>query len=121
MKWNIAAWIICSALPIIIAPIVYFCSNFGLSNILAILGVFYLAYVSLRAITRMGPFDIFNYQLSCFISSFRKGAPKRYEDAYEYKEAMKAKRENSKMVWIPIVVTGAILVVLAIIFAIYPI
>lgn len=117
---TITAWVIALIVPPVIILPVYFLTDFGLSNICAILAVLLLAYVSLTWVGRMGTFDIFRYQFGRFIDSFKRGMPKRYEDAYSYKQAMADKRKEHRFIWIPYLASGLILLVLGIIFAVNP-
>lgn len=97
------------------------CTNFGLSNCFVIVAVFYLGGTGLYLVTRAGTFDVFRYQFINWLSSFRKGSKKRYEDAYTYKEHLSEVREDNRKLWIPFVVIGIISLILSIIFAFYPI
>ncbi|MFA6829941.1 MAG: DUF3899 domain-containing protein [Bacilli bacterium] len=120
-KKEIINWIIaCLIIPIVVLP-VYFCSDFMLSNIFIIIGSLYIAYVALSLVTREGFFDLFSFQLSNLISSFRPGNHVRYPDAYEYKKMKEEKRKQGRFVWIPWVSVGVLMIILSIIFAIYPV
>lgn len=98
----------------------YFFTKWNLSNIMLLPAALYLGYIGLRLVARLGMFDIFSYQIVNWVYSWRKGMPKKYEDAYEYKSHMKEKREENKLVWIPWVSLGSICLILSIIFSFYP-
>lgn len=118
-KKTIICWIVSCALPLIIIPPIYLCTDFYLSNCCVIIGVIYLGVLGLWFVARQGFFDLFAYQFSNWFSSFRKGSPKKYKDVYTYKEIQKEKRRTHQFIWLPFLIVGSILVILAIIFAYY--
>ncbi len=118
-KKTIACWIIALALPLIVIPPVYLCTDFYLSNCCVIIGVIYLGVLGLLFVARQGFFDLFGYQCANWISSFRKGAPKKYKDIYTYKEIKKEKRRTTQFIWLPFLLVGAVLIILSIILAYY--
>lgn len=120
MKKSIACWIIAVLAVLIYSLPMYFLTDWNLSNIFAIPGVLYLGYVGLRAVTRCGIFDVFAYQFANWLSSWKRGIPKKYEDAYQYKVEISEKRHDNKMVWLPWVVVGSLCLTLCIIFAFFP-
>ncbi len=117
-KKQLINWAIAIAVPSIVIPLVACLSDYGLSNTFLIVGVIYLAYVALWAVGRAGTFDTFAYQFVNWTYSWRKGAPKKYEDAYDYQEKKKLKRSSSKPAWLPYIVVGTALVVAAIIISV---
>lgn len=120
-KKTIACWILALVPPIIVVPTVYCCTNFGMSNTCLIPGALYIGILVMAFVVREGFFDIFGYQFSNWWNSWRKGAPKKYKDAYTYKTIKEEKRRNSDFIWLPFAVVGTILIALAIIFIFYPI
>ncbi|MFA6861434.1 MAG: DUF3899 domain-containing protein [Bacilli bacterium] len=116
-KQNIICWAIAIVVPIVVILPLYFCSNFGLSNSCLIPGVCFVGYVLLSFVTRSGTFDVFRYQFINLMYSFKPHSPHKYKDCYEYQETMKEKRSENSVIWIPWVVVGVILIILAIIFA----
>ena len=120
LKKNIASWLI--AVMVVVAFILpmYFLTKWSWSNIMLVPGALYLAYVGLRWVARFGTFDIFSYQFVNLFSSFRKGAPKKYNDAYEYKSHMTEQRENKPMVWLPWLTVGTICMILCVVFSFFP-
>ncbi len=120
MKKNIICWIIAvSAATLFILPM-YFFTQWNVSNILLVPGSLYLGYLALRWIVRFGFFDVFSYQVQNWFTTWRRGTPKKYNDAYEYKEHMADKRSEHKMVFLPWLVIGSICLVLAIILSFFP-
>lgn len=117
---RIIAWCIALLVPVAVILPVYFFSDFGLSNICALLGVFSLSYVSLSLVARLGTFDIFHYQLGRLFDSFRKGMPKRYEDAYAYQKSKAELRKEHPLIWLPYTVSGLTLILFSILFALNP-
>ena len=119
-KKNIICWFVAViAATAFILPMYYF-TTWSLSNILLIPGALYLGYLALRWIARFGTFDVFAYQIRNWVSTFRQGTPKKYEDAYEYKQVMKEKRQDNKMTFIPWLIVGGVLMTLAIILSFFP-
>ena len=116
-KKRIIAWAIAIVIPIVVILPVYFCTDFGLSNTLLIPGLVYLAGCALLFIGRSGTFDLFAYQFSNLLSSWRRGVTKKYEDLIQYKEVKEERRKLNKPSYLPFLAIGLILVVLAIIFA----
>lgn len=103
--------------PIAIVLPIYFLTDMILSNIFAIVAVLYLGGCGLYGITTAGTFDIFRYQFSNWISSFKKGSPLRYKDAYTYQERLNEVREGRKNYWLPFLIIGVIFAILSLIFA----
>lgn len=116
-KKRIIAWAIAIVIPIVVILPVYFCTDFGLSNTLLIPGLVYLAGCALLFIGRSGTFDLFAYQFSNLLSSWRREVTKKYEDLIQYKEVKEERRKLNKPSYLPFLAIGLILVVLAIIFA----
>jgi hypothetical protein len=120
-KASIACWIISVVVALaVIIPLRLF-SSFGLSNSCLVVGLVYLGLIFFIYVNRWGMFDTFRFQFINFCYSFRKGAPHKYKDAYSYQESMASKREESHPIWIPWVVIGGLCLILAIVFAFYPV
>lgn len=119
-KKTILCWVLAILPPLIFVPTVHLTTNFGLSNTCLVPGALYLGGLILVFVARQGFFDIFAYQFVNLASSFRKGAPKKYEDAYAYKVAKEEKRRNGDFIWLPFALVGLLFLVLAIIFIFYP-
>lgn len=117
---RLVAWGIALVVPIVVVLPVYYFSSFGLSNICALLGVIFLSYVSLSLVARLGVFDVFRYQLGRLFDSFRKGMPKRYEDAYAYQKSKAELRKEHPLIWLPFTASGVILILLSILFVFNP-
>lgn len=67
---------------------------------------------------RAGIFDTFRYQTINWVhTTFRKGTPKRYDDAYEYKQEKEEKRKQNGFVFLPWLVYGGLCLLLCLIFA----
>ena len=117
--------IICSVcgaiLPLAFVLPMYFCTNVILGNLLSIVGVVYLGFSGLYLVTRSGMFDVFRYQFINWMSSFKKGIPLPYKDAYEYKMHLEEKRENNSYYWLPFVILGALYLIAGILFSFFPI
>ncbi len=113
----IVSWIIALVIPAIIIPLVAVYTEFGLSNIFAIIGVLYLGIIGLWEVSRLGAFDIFSYQFTNLFYSFLKHSPKKYSDYMEYKSYASEKRSLSFFPWLPFTIVGVILVIVSIILA----
>lgn len=120
LKRHLIEWGIATILLVVYFLLMYFLTNWILSNIFIIPSVLYLSYTGLRWISRCGVFDVFTYQFSSWVSSFRKEMNKKYESAYDYKEHMKEEREKEGVVFLPWLILGIISLILCIVFSFYP-
>lgn len=68
----------------------------------------------------MGTFDVFAYQFSTWFQSFKKGMPKKYESAYEYKQHIQEVRLNNNWIYLPYIIVGSIFLILCIVLSFYP-
>lgn len=113
-------FIVAVSISVTFTLLMYFLTDFGLSNTSIIVAVSYLGYVGLYLVTRAGVFDIFRFQFIQWISSFRPKKRLPYEDAYSYKEKLAEKRSTSKHVFLPWLIVGLVYLILAISTAFYP-
>lgn len=120
LKRHLIEWGIAIVLLVTYFLLMYFLTDWIISNIFIIPAVLYISYVGLRWVFRSGVFDIFTYQFSSWISSWRKETDKKYESAYDYKEHMKEERSEKGMVFLPWLLLGIICLVLCIVFSFYP-
>lgn len=120
-KKLIISYLVACLIPVAFVIPMYFFTNLGLSNELAIVAVLYLGCTGMYLVTRAGIFDIFRYQFINWLSSFKKGSKLRYTDVQEYKDHLAEKRHVARQLWVPWVIVGSICLVLCIIFAFYPI
>lgn len=120
LKKNIVSWLIASLLVVAFILPMYFLTKWSWSNIMLVPAALYLGYIGLRWVARSGMFDLFSYQFVNLFSSFRKGSPKKYADAYEYKTHMKENRESKPMVVLPWLIIGLICLILCVIFSFFP-
>ena len=111
--------LVAAALPLAFVLPMYFYTEVVLANLLTIVGVVYLAFTGLYLVTRAGTFDVFRYQFINWMSSFKKGSPLPYKDAYSYQMHLEVKRDGSRSYWIPFVVVGAIYLILGIVFSFF--
>ena len=116
-KKTILSWAIAVVLPAIVILPVACCTTFGLSNSFLIPGVVYVAGVVLVWVTRCGVFDTFAFQFSNFLYSWLRHSPKKYDNLPQYKEIKGEKRRLNPAPYLPFAIIGALLVILAIIFA----
>lgn len=120
VRKNILCWVIATILPVGFFILMYFLTDWRLTNIFLVPGALYLGYLGLRFVTRMGTFDLFAYQFVNWTSSWRKGSPKKYQDAYEYKNHMSEQRSEHKMIFLPWLVIGLICMILCIVLSFFP-
>lgn len=120
LKKNVLISIIVSSVSLAYILLMYFLTKWSLSDIFILPAVLPLSYLVLRWVTRFGIFDVFSYQIINWTSSWKKGSPKKYNDAFEYKTHMKEQRENHHMTWMPYLVIGGIFLVLCIVFSFFP-
>lgn len=120
LKKNILISIILVSISSAYIVLMYFLTDWNLSNIFVLPAVLCLSYIALRWVARFGTFDVFSYQIVNWVSSWKKGSPKKYEDAFEYKNHMKEQREDHKMIWMPFFAMGMILLILCVVFSFFP-
>lgn len=120
LRKNILLFLITGSVSVCYVLLMYFLTQWNLSDIFILPGALCLGYVGLRMIARVGIFDVFGYQITNWTTSWKKGSPKKYQDAWEYKNHMKEQREIHKMTWIPFVFIGVVFLSLCIIFSFYP-
>lgn len=120
IKKNALCWILSISFAILFIFPMYFLTAWNLSDIMLVPGIAYIGYVLLRVIARLGTFDVFAYQFSNWFSSWKRGIPKKYQDAYEYKQYAKEKRHDHKLVYLPWLAIGTICLILCIIFSFFP-
>ncbi len=120
LKKNVLTFLIVSSVSLAYILLMYFLTKWSLSDIFILPAVLPLSYIVLRWIARFGVFDVFSYQIINWTTSWKKGSPKKYNDAYEYKNHMKEKREDHKMTWIPYVAVGFVFLVLCVVFSFFP-
>ncbi|MBO5528080.1 MAG: DUF3899 domain-containing protein [Bacilli bacterium] len=82
-----------------------FCDAFFVSSVIP------LGYILMRFAIRAGTFDILNYGMYRLIESFRKGNMKRYQTAYDYKQARDEDRAKNKLCYWPYVIVGVSLLI----------
>lgn len=116
---KLLCWIAAILIPVVVILPVYFCTGRYASDCCAVIGVIYLAGLGLMFVGRQGTFDIFGYQFSNLIYSFKKNSPKKYRDVMHYKEVKQEYRMTHKLIWLPFLAVGVVLIVLAVIFSIY--
>ena len=114
---RVIIWIILSLLAPLSITLCYFLGHRGLSDCFLIPGVVYLAIALFAFIIRKGTFDVFFYQFGNLIDSFRKGSPKRYENAGDYKFARQRQRQASTFCYLPFLILGSVFLICSIIFA----
>ncbi|MDD6240528.1 MAG: DUF3899 domain-containing protein [Eubacteriales bacterium] len=98
----------------------YFFSSWNLSDIFLIPTIVFLSYDALRFIGRTGVFDLFAFQFANWLSSWRKGDPLKYKDAYEYKEQKRESREEKGWIWLPWLIYGMVCLFFCLLFAFLP-
>lgn len=118
LKKNIILFVVLGVIiPIFVVPMYYF-TSWNLSDIFLIPAALYLGYLGLAFVVRAGIFDTFRYQTINWVhTTFRRGAPKRYDDAYEYKQEKEEKRKQNGFVFLPWLVYGGLCLLLCLIFA----
>ncbi len=119
-KKNILFFLVLIALTLTYVFLMYFLTKWNLSDIFILPSALWLGYLSLRFVARTGIFDVFSYQIINWTSSWKKGIPKKYQDAYEYKVHIKEERSNHKVTWIPFLAIGGICLILCVIFSFFP-
>ena len=67
----------------------------------------------LSVVTRFGAFDTFAYAFSTLKVKYIPNTKKTYEDLYDYKEKKTEKRENTKYNFLPYLVAGIVLFLVA--------
>lgn len=116
-KRKIITWTVLSLLSALSILLCYFLGHWNLSDCFLVPGVGYLALAGMIFVSRRGVFDIFNYQFRNFVDSFRKGSPKRYENAGDYKIEKKRYRDGNPFDYLPYLLLGSIYLILCIVFA----
>ena len=114
---RIILWAVLSLFAAASILLCYFLGHFGLSDCFVIPGIAYLGFALLAFVVRRGTFDVFFYQLGNLIDSFRKGSPKRYDNAGDYKFARQRRREESAFYYLPFLALGSVFLICSIIFA----
>lgn len=116
-KKRIITYSVLTLLSLLSILLCYYVAKWGLSDCFLVPGISYLAFAILIFIERTGRFDIFSYQFRNLIDSFRKGSPKRYDTAGDYKMAKKLSRENNPFNYLPYLIFGSVFLIVAIILA----
>ena len=116
-KKKIITWSVLILLSLLSILLCYFVAKRGLSDCFIIPGAAYLIFAVLAFIERAGTFDIFVYQFQNLVNSFRKGSPKRYDNAGDYKRAKKRLRDGSRFDYLPYLILGGIYLIVGIVVA----
>lgn len=80
-------------------------------------GVILVGFSLLLWIGRQGVFDVLRYGFYRLFESYRKGMEKRYDSAYEYKQAKTEQRKKHVPFYLSYFVIGGVSLLLAILFA----
>ena len=118
MKKSLILWVSLGVATLAFVLPMYFFSNWNLSDVFLLPGAIYLSYLVLALVTRAGIFDTFRYTtINWFHTTFKRGTPKRYEDAYEYKQMKEEQRKENRMIFLPWLSYGLLCIILCIVFA----
>ena len=99
----------------------YFFSNWPLSDSFLIPTSVFLGYDALRFIGRTGVFDLFTYQFTNWLSSWRKNMPLAHKDPYEYRNQKREARKENGWIWLPWLILGTLCLFFCLLFAFVPV
>lgn len=116
-KVNFILWIVLAVLPPCFVLPMYFLTDFGLSNSLLVPSLVYLAIAGLCFVHRAGTFDVFEFQMGRWFSSWGRRPGASQMTANEFSQERKRKRKNHPFPYLPFLSYGTILLILCIIFA----
>ena len=78
-------------------------------------GAFLIGVAGLSVVTRYGSFDTFAYAFSTLGYKYIPNVNRKYEDLYDYKQKKNEKRIENRFSYLPYLVAGIILVLIALI------
>lgn len=121
-KQYIIAMLICVAIGGVIFSLVYFLNNrsdIALSNGLTLAGGVLMAIGAMMWISKQGFFDFVSYGFKQMGASlFNRQNPIKYDDLPTYKQEQNKKRNSSPDFWFPVLVTGLLILIPAIILTV---
>jgi hypothetical protein len=121
IRKKINSWLILIFIALAIFSIIFFARRQmtlqAASDALFATAALILGFVGLMLTARTGVYDITSYSFLRLKESFKKGAPKTFEDAYTYYEYKREKRSKNKPYYLPHLVIGLLLLGLALLFA----
>ncbi|MEG1565793.1 MAG: DUF3899 domain-containing protein [Bacilli bacterium] len=85
-------------------------------NCFFFVGSLVFAMLGLAFVNRTGIFDVVGYSFNSLFMSFKHDAPKKFQDAYHYKEYKKKKRSFNPLPYLPYLLLGGISLIIALVF-----